>query len=140
MNSPFDIINQSNFSGQFSLPPFTPYDLLTLNNLPNSYGVTGTPPFVAPNNTYNNGCPNCPQIVTAGDAYGNNQLDPNATGAPQSLSTIGGFLGIDFEKFFKNYMLISLAVVLLTLGLYMLAVSTDVGRNTIATGAKAIAI
>lgn len=122
MINPSDIINSYNFNGLLSLPP-----------LPSIY--TGTPPFV-------DNCPNCPQAQTVNDAtLPQGSLDPNATGAPQTSKQITDALGITgwFDSYIKYSALILLALILLALGLYMLTVSTEVGRNTIAAGLKAAA-
>lgn len=128
MVTPFDLMNTSNFSGQLSLPPFTPYSLLTLNNLPNTFGVNQTP----------NDCPNCP--ILAGDhtvpqgTLEPNKIDPN----PLNLG-LGSWLSDNFNWYIKTSGLLLLALVLIGFGLYMLAVSTETGRNTIAAGLKAVA-
>lgn len=137
MLTPSQIINSPNFSGQFSLPAFTPYSLLTLNNLPPlSGGITGTPTFAGDNN--GNGDKN--QLGDA-SAQNANWLDDILSGSRMAGSlggevASGGIMDV-FNIYFKDMALIALALILLAIGLYMLAQSTDAGQIAIGVAKKA---
>lgn len=127
-------LNTPNYSGQLSLPPFTPYSLLTLNNSPfMGGGITGTPPFVSPDNGGAH-----TQAIPVGDmnlpqgTLDPNKIDPN----PLNLGiqdTITSWL----STYFKDMTLLSLALILLGIGLYMLANSTKTGQAAIGAATKA---